>query len=504
MDRTGPSGDDGVVTMEARRTNGRGDVKALSTGAARGGPLVPAVPVREAVPTARHRFRLSTRVRLVLIAVAALFIAMLIGGAGLLYLLEDNVETSAAEAAAARASAIADAVSSIGLSEAAATVVALPRDGPLVQIIDPRHTVFSASDQALETTAMVDAFPAAGAEVRTEATDLRGQPGEWAVVARGVRARGATYVVQVATPISTAREIVDLAARYLFLVMPALLIAAAVALWLVVGRTLNAVERIRRNVAGIDAQNLAARVEVPRTRDEIAALAVTMNAMLDRLQQSNSAQRAFISDASHELRSPLATITAATELAATAEEPRRSQLLRTTALELVRLRELAENLMTLARLDSSGLPMPLADVDLDDLVDQERTRLQTASGKRVTAALEPVRTRGDAAALARALRNLVDNADRHARSTIRLSVTIDATEAIVRVDNDGPLITEDERQRIFDRFVRLDESRSRDAGGSGLGLAIVQKIVQHHGGSVAVVDSPDGWCRFEIRLPATP
>ena len=451
--------------------------------------------------TDRLRYQLSTRTRLVLVSMSALVLSMLIGGAGLVYLLEDNVETSATNAAAARAAAVTDVVSTIGLSEAAATVVALPRDGPVVQIVTPRHTVFSASDPALEEAPIVDQFPAAGTEIRTEAVGVGRQPGEWAVVARGVEARDDTYVVQVAVPISTARQIVGSVVRYLFVVMPALLVVAGVALWLVIGRTLNAVEKIRRGVAGVDARHLTTRLEVPRTKDEIAALAQTMNDMLERLEKSDIAQRAFISDASHELRSPLATVTAAAELAATADEPRRGRLMQTIAVELGRLRQLVDNLMMLARLEAPDPQVRQVDVDVDDLIHRERVRLLAASRHRVIADIQPARTRGDAAALERAVRNVVDNADRHATSTVRLSVAVQGTDTVVRIDNDGPIIAVADREKIFERFVRLDESRSRDAGGNGLGLAIVRGIVQNTGGVVAVVDSPDGWCCFEIRLP---
>ena len=175
---------------------------------------------------------------------------------------------------------------------------------------------------------------------------------------------------------------------------PLLLIGVGAAVWLLVGRALRAVERIRAEVATIDEQRLGHRVAVPPTRDEVAALAVTMNGMLDRLQTSQQAQRAFVSDASHELRSPLTTLTAATELAIAGDEATRSRLLATIASELARVRTLVENLMTLARADAHDLLAVRADVDLDDLVDAEVRRLRTTSTRPVLADLEPVRLVG--------------------------------------------------------------------------------------------------------------
>lgn len=214
---------------------------------------------------------------------------------------------------------------------------------------------------------------------------------------------------------------------------------------------MRSVERIRASVAEIDARALASRLEVPPPRDEIAALATTMSSMLDRLQASDRAQRAFVSDASHELRSPLSTLSTAAELAVrTDDEATRRRLLQTMNAELARMRDVGR-----------------------------RQRI------------------------AQPLRNLVDNAERHAQTTIRLTLTTDGDQALIWVDDDGSVIDLADRDRVFERFVRLDDSRSRDAGGCGLGLAITLAGIRSQGGDVAVVDTPDNWCRFELRLPPT-
>ena len=207
-------------------------------------------------------------------------------------------------------------------------------------------------------------------------------------------------------------------------------------------------------------------------------------------------------DASHELRSPLPTLTTAAELAAASDEPTRTRLLGTINVELVRMRGLVENLMTLARADAHDLAVPPTEVDLDDLISAEGRRLTATSSRQVVMTVEPARVWGDPQRLAQALRNLVDNAERHARTTVRLSLGTAAGQARLWVDNDGPVIEPADRERIFERFVRLDESRSRDAGGSGLGLAIARVAARSYGGEVEVVDAPDGWCRFELRLPS--
>lgn len=445
---------------------------------------------------------LGVRGRLTVGAIAIVLAAMGVGGAGLIWLLEDGVETAATSNAAARAGAVSDVITSIGLSEAAATVTAAPGNGQLVQIVDPDGDVFSASDRRIDTYRMAALSPAAGEQDTAEVVVLLGEPGEWAVVARGVEAREATFVVQVAVPISESRNVVRSAVRYLWLGTPLLVLGTGAAVWYLLGRVLGAVERIRRKVAKIDSRHLASRVEVPRTRDEISRLAVTMNGMLERLERSDAAQRAFISDASHELRSPLASVMAAAELAQGAGEPRRSRLLETVLTESDRLRELVDNLMLLARSDAQP-EIEHHEIDLDDVLDQQRRRLHATTAIQVQMAIEPTRILGDERLLAQAVRNLVDNAVRHATSMIRLQLSSENGTAVIRIDNDGPVIPPSDRTRIFQRFVRLDESRSRDAGGSGLGLAIVETVVARHGGQISVVDAPDGWCRFELRLPVS-
>ena len=465
-------------------------------------------PGRRAVVRARRSlsrpvalFPIGLRSRLTLLAVAVVLAAMIAGGGGLILLLADNVETTATSTASARAGAVNDIIASIGLTEAAASVGADPGNGQLVQIITPDGLIFSASDPRIADRPMARLRPGAGQELITEARDLLGDPGEWAVVARGVAARGSTYVVQVASPLSASREVIREAVRYLLLGTPLLLLGTGIAAWFLLGRILRAVERIRREVSEIDSQNLSTRVDVPRTRDEINRLAETMNHMLERLERYDLAQRAFVSDASHELRSPLASLMAAAELAHNAEGARRDQLMQTVLTESSRLRQLVENLMLLAR--SDGAPgIELEEVDLDDVLDQQRRRLQATSPLHVSTSISPVKVTGDARSIERALRNLVDNSARHAVSTVRLSLRRDGDTAVLWIDNDGPAIPEPDRIRIFQRFVRLDESRSRDAGGSGLGLAIVQTVIEQHHGDVGVVDAPDGWCRFEVRLSA--
>jgi signal transduction histidine kinase len=264
---------------------------------------------------------------------------------------------------------------------------------------------------------------------------------------------------------------------------------------------LQPVEAIRARTAGIGAADLSARVPVPATGDEVAALAGTMNAMLGRLESSARAQRAFVSDAGHEMRSPVAVIRTELEVA------QRAGLSATTLSDVLsetdRLEHLVDDLLMLARADEGQVQLHQEDVDVDDLLEGERVRLRCRAGLVVTATIRPARVQGDRAALARVVRNLVDNAARHAAGRVHLSCRRDGDEVEFEVDDDGPGVPAAERERVFERFVRLDEARSRLDGGSGLGLAIVRELVRAHGGRVQLTDGgPLPGARVVIRLPA--
>lgn len=284
------------------------------------------------------------------------------------------------------------------------------------------------------------------------------------------------------------------------------LIAGVVALttWFAVGRSLAPVERMRRQVEGMSASDLSARVDEPATRDEIGRLAHTMNGMLGRLQESQTAQRRFVSDASHELKSPLASLRQYAEVArAHPDRISAAELSDAVLDEGARLERLVQGMLVLSRADEGGLGIHVADVDLDDLLLAEAERLRAVGAIAVDVTdVHPARVRGDRGLLSQVARNLADNAARHARSRVRLGVVQTPGGAILSVEDDGGGIPAGERDRIFERFVRLDEARARDAGGSGLGLAIVREIVRAHGGEVRVDAGASGGARFSVALPA--
>ncbi|MEU3063848.1 HAMP domain-containing sensor histidine kinase [Streptomyces subrutilus] len=289
---------------------------------------------------------------------------------------------------------------------------------------------------------------------------------------------------------------------------PLLLATVALVTWRVTGRALRPVEEIRTEVAGISDRELHRRVPVPDTGDEVARLARTMNATLDRLEASGIRQRRFIADASHELRSPITVLRTQLEVALAVRDPELWPELIGGALEDVeRLQHLAADLLLLARIDAAQ-PVPVRPLDLTDLV---RDTVAARVGDRVAVRtdLAPgVRVAGNELWLTRIVTNLLDNAQRFADRRVEVVLRAEAEHpgpgtAVLEVFDDGPGIPDAERERVFERFSRLDDSRSRDHGGAGLGLAIARDLAAHHGGRVTADPAPHG-AHLTVRLPAAP
>ena len=282
--------------------------------------------------------------------------------------------------------------------------------------------------------------------------------------------------------------------------VPVLIALLAGLTWWLTGRALKPVEAIRAEAAAITGSTIHRRVPEPNTDDEIGRLARTMNSMLDRLEATSLRQRRFVSDASHELRSPVAVIRAQVEVALRrGDEADWPTVAQRVLVEDARLEQAVGELLELARTEERADATPVL-VDLDEVVLEE-----TARERRVpidTSRVLAGRVHGTSAQFARVVANLLDNACRHADVQVSVALVRQEHEVVLIVDDDGPGISVADRERVFERFTRLDEGRSRDAGGVGLGLAMVRAIVERHGGSVSVDDSPFGGARFVVRLPA--
>ncbi|WP_068797422.1 sensor histidine kinase [Pseudonocardia sp. HH130630-07] len=325
------------------------------------------------------------------------------------------------------------------------------------------------------------------------------------VVGIGARVQGRPITVYAAQDLGQVHKAVETVGLMLVVGVPILVLVAGFFTYLFAGRALRPVEEMRARVAGMGERDLSGRVPEPAARDEVGRLARTMNQMLGRLESSQATQRRFVADASHELRSPLATVSTGLELlgAGMGKDSADRATVETLRGETSRLTGLVEGLLFLARADERGIAPRREEVDLDEIADAERARPAGASAVVVRVVTEPARVVGDRGQLVRVVRNLVDNARRHAASAVTVAVRISDGTAVVDVDDDGNGVPEADRARVFERFVRLDEARSRGDGGSGLGLSIVSELVAAHGGAVSVLDSPElGGARFRVTLPA--
>jgi signal transduction histidine kinase len=320
--------------------------------------------------------------------------------------------------------------------------------------------------------------------------------------------QGETFNVYAGTSLATTTEAVGTVARAMLVALPFLLAVVAGVTWLVTRRALRPVEAIRAELAAITASgDLTRRVPEPRSRDEVAGLASTTNETLAALQESVRRQRGFVADASHELRSPIASLR--TQLEVAAAHPELLDL-DGAVHDVVRLQHLAADLLLLARLDAGDRPDPSTarPVELADLVRDEAVKRDTADNGhqnvtfRADVDASPL-VAGPRGRIERVLGNLLDNARRHADAVVLITLRERDGEAILSVCDDGPGVPPAERERIFERFVRLDDARSRDEGGAGLGLAIVRDLVRAQGGTLAVGEAPAGGARFEVRLPVS-
>ena len=375
----------------------------------------------------------------------------------------------------------------------------------MLQLLATDGTVVAASSQ-LDGVGPLLAPSARG---RHELRDVPGLgPGAWLAEPTPATVGGRAVVLIVLTSLAGYERGVHLARTSLTVTVPVLVLIVAVLVWSVVGRALRPVETMRREVARITAARLDRRVAQPTTSDEVGRLAGTLNEMLDRLQGAYDAQRRFVADASHELRTPIANIRLALEVA-TAHPDRADwpAIADDVLAQDRRMEKLTTDLLQLARAGSGGAGPRHADavpVDLAGLVRDELARPVPPERRLVLAAPAPaIEVLGDRDQLAQVLTNLVDNALRHAAHEVTISLSRGTTSAELRVADDGPGIPPRHREAVFEPFFRLDEHRTRAAGGTGLGLAIARELVRAHGGTVEVHDAEPG-AAFVVRLPLAP
>jgi signal transduction histidine kinase len=372
-------------------------------------------------------------------------------------------------------------------------------DPTYIQVVTPAGDVVAASPGL---SAQVNLCPS---PLPTTATQDRvslsptATVGTYVRVVSPVSAGGADVVVCAIgsdDPITRAQDAVLLA---LLLALPLLVLAVCIVVWLAVGRALHAVEDMRSQADSMQS-TASDLLRVPDTGDEVEQLGHTLNGLLGRLHQQTRATRQFVADAGHELRNPLSTLRVTLEFGQDADEAELRASVRDALADLDRLEVLTQDLLVLARSDAQESAPALVTMDLADVVTEAVAATRRGNpGVTVTAQTQSCTVAADPAALRSLLSNLLDNAARHARSVVAVDVHPEGSSAIVRVDDDGHGLAPEDCAVVFERFVRLDEARNRDAGGSGLGLAIVAAIAEAHGGSVRAEPGPGG--HFVVMLP---
>lgn len=441
---------------------------------------------------------ISTR-SAVISAVVVLFALGLAGTAldlVLYRLLLDGID----DATAARVQTIAAALQSKPLGDLDGALLKTDQHVVAVQVIDPSGAVRLRSGSAPDTPLLpVSDF---GPELRRGIPDDALPSDDMRMSGQRVETVSGQYTVLVGGGSEAVEETARAVALLLACGAPIIVAVAATATYRLVRRSLHSVDAIRRRVAAITTSDLAQRVPVSRNHDEIAALAVTMNDMLARIEAGQQAQRRFVADASHELRSPLATVISGLELAKIHPGVFDAELAADTLLpEAQRMQTLVEDLLLLARADERRLTLRKEEMALGDLAEIEAARVRRAGACTIETDIGPAHLTGDPEALSRVIRNLVDNAVRHANSRIGIEVSNGNGTAVLSVSDDGPGIPQSERRRVFERFVRLDSDRARSGGGAGLGLAIVAEVVAAHSGTVTVNDRPGGGTTMTVALP---
>jgi len=445
--------------------------------------------------------RLGVRSRILVLTMP---VVILVSGAiaGVVYLsIGQLLDASARDLAVAEASELR---TDVGLHPIGELLAAHPLalGNRVAQVVDARTgRVLLTSDSTLSApVADTDIQPGSiRVVVRDDLPSLRG--GYAVAVADAPAADGSPYVVLVAVATRVDTDELIRSAEFALIAAVGLATILGALTAFAVSQALRPVERMRHQVESVVASQPAPTIEVPPGRDELAKLAETMNRVLERLRVANADRRAFVADAGHELRSPLATIRVLLDRLAEdrPSEERREVAVRASD-EVDRLAALVEDLLALAAADEGAMTLRVTDVDLDDVVLAE-VNVVRFRGAAVAVSLQPIRVQGDESRLGRVVRNLLENAERHTHGRIRVGLEAEADTAVLTVDNDGPPIALEDRERVFKRFVRLDDSRTRDTGGTGLGLAIVADIVGAHGGTVTAGEAPDGWCRFSVSLP---
>lgn len=421
------------------------------------------------------------RPRITILATIVAALALAGAGIGLIFAMQRSLVSSRDDAARTRA----DDLSALARANALPATLPVSGNDDFAFVVDASGNVIASSASVTrnpphlthQTSGRTLSLPIDG-----ESIDYR----VWSAVA-------GDKTVFVGSSLDAVEEAVSTVEQALLIGLPVLLVLLAAGTWFVVGRALRPVEAIRSQVADISSKDLHRRVPDTGAADEISRLAHTMNEMLARLQRASERERRFAADAAHELQTPLAAFR--THLEVSLAHPDDGQW-RQAADELLhgsqRMEQLVRDLLFLSR-NETAPTVTKGWVDFDDIVLTEAARVRAVTRIRIdTSNVTAAPVRGSRDELNRLVRNLLENAERHATTTVKVQLTSDSGNVRFVVSDDGPGVPATEHERIFDRFARVDDGRSRTTGGTGLGLSIVKDIAERHSGSVRLQPQAKG------------
>ena len=442
----------------------------------------------------------SIRFRLTALAVGLVLGSLLVASAALIANQRSRLTDTIDDALQVRG----DALATVLEADALPGIISNRGDADaIVQVVDVDGTVVASTDNIAGEPALASPTFIGDRFVTVEDTPI--DEATFRVLIRPMTTSEKPVAVLVAARFDTVSDSIRSLSAALAIAVPALALVVAIISWLLVGRALRPVDKIRAEVDTIAADDLHRRVSAGGSNDELGRLASTMNLMLERIEGGQQRQQQFVADASHELRSPLTRMRGHLEVdLRTDASPEQLQDTHQRVLQDIdHLQHLVTDLLELARHDEHQRPARQDPVDLDDLVLDQTRHLR--DHERITLDLSgvfPVQVTGDSRQLARALRNLIDNAERHTDGTI--SIDVHETEGVARVcvTDDGRGIPQSDRDRIFERFVRADQARtSGNDASTGLGLAIAKAIIERHRGTIALDAEHPGGARFVITVP---
>ena len=440
--------------------------------------------------------RMSLRAKVLVVASTAVAVVLFLGGMLVLSLIRAELIDTADDAGLDAAEEVAELIKT---EEIPQTLMPTEEVAVAVQVVKNGQVIATTPNAAGSTPFLKVKQEAFQQAVYDRDILPYDEDGPFRVIALGATTPDGTVDIFVAVDIEDVVEVMDVAKEIGLGGLVVLVVIIGALLWVVIGRTLAPVNAIRERAHDITGSKLHQRVPEPAGRDEIFALARTINEMLGRLEESAKRQEAFVADAAHELRSPIASLQARLETEIrrpNGDEPMTRDLLR----ETVRMGRLVDHLLLLARSDAGTMYADRVPVDMDEIV-QESVASVEAAVPITTAGVEPVQVHGQPDLLEHVVRNLLENAERYAKESVAVSLVANERHAILTVDDDGPGIPEEKRQEVLRRFVRIDESRERGTGGTGLGLAIVREIVDLHNGELEILDAPSGGARMKVLLP---